>query len=138
MTKEKNSEIKKIVFVEDEIKFQKTLKDLFRIEGFDLFSAYDGEEGLKIIKQTFPDLILLDLILPKMNGFEVLKELKGNPETSKIPVVILTNLEGIKDVEQALSLGAHTYLVKANYSLTDLLNKIKEIFNKDESRTATA
>lgn len=131
--------MKKIVFVEDEIKFQKTLKDLFQAEGFDLISAYDGEEGLRTIKDRQPDLVLLDLILPKKNGFDVLRELKRAPETAKIPVIILTNLEGIKDVEQALSLGAHTYLVKANYSLSDLLNKIKEIFTKkDESRTATA
>ncbi len=124
--------MKKILFVEDEIKFQKTMVDLFRAEGFELVSAYDGESGLRMITEQKPDLVLLDLILPKKNGFEVLKELKGNPQTANIPVIVLTNLEGTQDIEQALSLGAHTYLVKANYSLEDILGKIKEALKEHE------
>lgn len=124
--------MKKILFVEDEIKFQKTMVDLFRAEGFELVSAYDGESGLRMITEQKPDLVLLDLILPKKNGFEVLRELKGNTQTANIPVIVLTNLEGTQDIEQALSLGAHTYLVKANYSLEDILVKIKEALKEHE------
>lgn len=129
--------MKKILFVEDEIRFQKMIKDLFRVEGFELLSAYDGESGLRMAREKSPDLILLDLILPKRNGFEVLEELKNDQQLSKIPVIILTNLEGVRDVERAFSLGARTYLVKANYSVSDILEKIKEVFKENESRAST-
>ncbi|MBU4223911.1 response regulator [Patescibacteria group bacterium] len=129
--------MKKILFVEDEIRFQKMIEDLFRVEGFELLSAYDGESGLRMAREKSPDLILLDLILPKRNGFEVLEELKNDQQLSKIPVIILTNLEGVRDVERAFSLGARTYLVKANYSVSDILEKIKEVFKENESRAST-
>lgn len=129
--------MKKILFVEDEIRFQKMIEDLFRVEGFELLSAYDGESGLRMAREKNPDLILLDLILPKRNGFEVLEELKNDQQLSKIPVIILTNLEGVRDVERAFSLGARTYLVKANYSVSDILEKIKEVFKENESRAST-
>lgn len=129
--------MKKILFVEDEMRFQKMIEDLFRVEGFELFSAYDGESGLRMAREKSPDLILLDLILPKRNGFEVLEELKNDQQLSKIPVIVLTNLEGVRDVEKAFSLGARTYLVKANYSVSDILEKIKEVFKENESRAST-
>jgi DNA-binding response OmpR family regulator len=129
--------MKKILFVEDEMRFQKMIEDLFRVEGFELFSAYDGESGLRMAREKSPDLILLDLILPKRNGFEVLEELKNDEQLSKIPVIVLTNLEGVRDVEKAFSLGARTYLVKANYSVSDILEKIKEVFKENESRAST-
>ena len=77
-------------------------------------------------------MILLDLILPKKSGFEVLEELKKDPATKNIPVIVLTNLEGSSDVERALSLGATTYLVKANYNLSDVLGKIELVLNHHE------
>ena len=91
-----------------------------------MVSAMDGEEGLRLVKLEKPDLILLDLILPKVHGFEVLKQLKDDKETKDIPIIVLTNLEGTGDVEKALELGATTYLVKANYSLEEVLQKIKK------------
>ena len=91
-----------------------------------MISAMDGEEGFRLAKSEQPDLILLDLILPKLNGFEVLKRLKEEKATEDIPVIVLTNLEGMGDVEKALELGAMTYLVKANYSLEEVLQKIKQ------------
>ena len=72
------------------------------------------------------DLILLDLILPKVDGFEVLKTLKADEKTKHIPVIVLTNLEGMEDIEKVISLGAATYLVKANYSLKEVLEKIQQ------------
>jgi DNA-binding response OmpR family regulator len=121
---------KKILFVEDEPSLQKAVSEVFIQEGFEVLSAPDGEEGLKITKEENPDLILLDLILPKKDGFEVLKELKADEKLKDIPVIVLTNLEGIGDVEKALSLGAKTYLVKANYELEDLLKMVKEHLRK--------
>ena len=77
-------------------------------------------------KEGNPDLILLDLILPKIHGFNVLKRLKEDEQTKEIPVVVLTNLEGIKDVNKAIELGATTYLVKASYSLDEVIAKIRQ------------
>ena len=117
--------MKKILFVEDEPSLQKAVNEVLTQEGFEVMTASDGEEGLEMIKQE-PDLVLLDLILPKKDGFQVLKEMKEDEKTKDIPVIVLTNLEGTGDVEKALELGATTYLVKANYELEDVLAKIKE------------
>ncbi len=122
--------MKKILFVEDEPSLQKTVSEILTQEGFKMLSALDGEEGLKLIKKEKPDLILLDLILPKKDGFEVLKEIKEDKETKDIPVIVLTNLEGVGDVEKALSLGAATYLVKASYELEDIVIKVKQALKK--------
>lgn len=118
--------MKKILFIEDESALQKTFGDLLKREGYEMISALDGEEGLKMAKEGSPDLILLDLILPKIHGFNVLKRLKEDEQTKEIPVVVLTNLEGIKDVNKAIELGATTYLVKASYSLDEVIAKIRQ------------
>ena len=118
--------MKKILFIEDESALQKTFGDILRRESYKMISALDGETGLKLAKSQKPDLILLDLILPKIHGFEVLKKLKEDKETKDIPVIVLTNLEGVGDVDKALGLGATTYLVKAQYSLEEVVEKIKK------------
>lgn len=99
-------------------------------EGYEVVSALDGETGLKMAKTENPDLILLDLILPKLYGLEVLKELKKDPKTKDIPVIVLTVLEGTEDVEKALELGATTYLIKASYTLKEVVEKIKKAFSQ--------
>lgn len=121
--------MKKILFIEDESALQKTLGESLRQEGFEIISALDGELGLNLAKTKNPDLILLDLILPKINGFEVLKQLKSLQETKDIPVIVLTNLEGVGEIDKVLELGATTYLVKAQYSLDEMIEKIKDFFN---------
>jgi len=118
--------MKKILFIEDESALQKTFGDILEEKGYEMVSALDGEIGLKLAQEKKPDLILLDLILPKMDGFEVLKNLKETSETKDIPVIILTNLERMEDVERALELGATTYLVKANYTLEEVIEKVKQ------------
>lgn len=118
--------MKTILFIEDESVLQKTFRDVLEKEGYKIITALDGEVGLRLVKEKKPNLILLDLVLPKMNGFEVLKELKKNKETKDIPVIILTNLERSEDVDRALELGATTYLVKANYELKEVVEKIKK------------
>lgn len=117
---------RKILFIEDEAALQKLVGENLKQEGFQILSALDGEIGLKRAQTELPDLILLDLILPKKDGFEVLKELKANPETKDIPVIVLTNLEGADDIQRIVNLGATTYLVKANYELEDVIKKIKQ------------
>ena len=121
--------MKKIIFIEDEAALQEAMGEALRQNGYKVIKALNGEIGLRLIKSEKPDLILLDLMIPSKNGFEVLKEIKENEETQKIPVIVLTNLEGIKDLEKALSLGATTYLVKANYDLEELVQKIEKTLN---------
>ena len=122
--------MKKILIVEDEPVLQKAFGDLLSGEGHRISSALDGENGLKMVKAEKPDLVLLDLILPKMHGLEVLRQLKESPETKDVPVIILTNLEGTDDVEKALELGATTYLIKASYTLKEVLSKIKQVLGE--------
>ena len=118
--------MKKILFIEDESALQKTFGEILKQEGYEMISALDGETGLRLAASQKPDLILLDLILPKVHGFEVLKKLKEDKETKDIPIIVLTNLEGIGDVDKAIELGAKTYLVKAQYTLEEVLEKIKK------------
>ena len=122
--------MKKILFIEDESALQKTLSDYLKKEGYEVISALDGESGLRLAQTQKPDLILLDLILPKMDGFEVLRKLMENPETKEIPVIILTNLERMEDIGRALELGAKTYLVKANYTLKEVAEKVKKVLEE--------
>jgi len=116
----------KILFIEDERALQKTVGEVLRQEGFEVLSAEDGEVGLRLAKSEKPDLILLDLILPKKDGFEIIEELKKNPETADLKIIVLTNLGSSKDVERAIGLGATTYLGKTDYELAEVVSKIKE------------
>jgi len=118
--------MKKILFVEDESALQKTFGEILTQEGYEMISALDGETGLRLAKEKKPDIILLDLILPKMHGFEVLKNLKSDTETESIPVIVLTNLEQPEEIEKAIELDATTYLVKSSYSLQEIVEKIKK------------
>ncbi len=118
--------MKKILLIEDEAALQKTFGDILSAEGFQMISAIDGEIGLRLAKSEKPNLIILDLILPKLHGLEVLKGLKENKETKNIPVIILTNLGDLENIEQALELGATTYMVKADYTLDDIVEKVKK------------
>ncbi len=117
---------KKIVFIEDEPALQKSLTVALKSLGFEVLSAFDGESGFDLISKEEPDIVLLDLILPKMNGFEVLENMKKNEALSKIPVIILTNLEDTEDVQKVIGLGATNYLIKANYNVEDIASKVKE------------
>ena len=118
--------MKTILFIEDESALQKTFGEILRREGYEMISALDGETGLKLCKTQKPDLIILHLILPKLHGFEILKKVKADEEIKDIPIIVLTNLETMADVEKAIELGAMTYLVKANYSLEEVINKVKK------------
>lgn len=117
---------KKILLIEDEAALQKTMGDALGAAGYQVLQALDGEVGLRLALSEQPDLILLDLIMPRKTGFEVLVGLKQNPTTAILPVIVLTNLEDMADIEKALASGAVTYLVKANYSLQDILVKIEQ------------
>src|SRR3989344_2435243 len=119
--------MKKILIIEDEPALQDALKKVFAGEGFEILQAFDGEEGVSMVSEKKPDLVLLDLILPKKHGFEILEWMKQNAETKDIPVLVLTNLEESSDVMKAIELGARGYLIKANYALKEVLSKVKEV-----------
>lgn len=122
--------MKKVLFIEDESALQRAATQVLSEEGYQMLSALDGEIGIRLAREEKPDLILLDIILPKKDGFEVLQELKSDEATKNIPVVILTNLEGSTDVEKALELGATAYLVKTNYRLEEVVEKVNGILGK--------
>ncbi len=123
--------MKTILFIEDEEALQKTLKGAFEGENYKIVSALNGETGIGLAKTEKPDLILLDLVLPKVDGFDVLKQIKEDTDIKEIPVIVLTNLEAVKDINKALELGATTYLIKADYSLEELIGKIKKALGED-------
>jgi len=116
---------KKILIVEDDRALQNALVEVLSNEGYETVSAFDGEEGIQKTGTEKPDLILLDLILPKKDGYEVLAEIKGGV-SKDIPVLILTNLEEIDNVQKALDLGAKTFMVKSDFSLKDIVEKIRQ------------
>jgi DNA-binding response OmpR family regulator len=118
---------KTILFIEDESALQKTVGEIIRKEGYDMISALDGELGMTLAKEKRPDLIMLDLVLPKKDGFEVLKSLKQNEWTKKIPVVVVTNLGKMENMDKAIELGATAYLVKSDYTLKEIIDKVKTI-----------
>jgi twitching motility two-component system response regulator PilH len=115
---------KRILLVEDDRFLRKAAEATLRRHGFTVRTAADGEEALQRMQDETPDLVLLDLIMPKMQGFEVLRLMKQNPATKQIPVVVLSNLGQESDVQQALQGGAIAYLIKANLSLQDLVTHV--------------
>ena len=118
---------RRILLCEDDRFLRKAAEARLRQHGFTVFSAMDGEESLRVAREQIPDLILLDLIMPKVQGFEVLRRLKADAATACIPVVVLSNLGQDRDVEQATALGARAYFVKAHLSLQDLVTKVDDV-----------
>ena len=117
---------KSVLIVEDEGAMQRALKNKLEGAGYEVLLANDGAEALDQIKGTKPDLMLLDLIMPKLDGISVLREIKANEDLKEVPVIILTNLSSGDKVAEAMQLGTFDFLVKANYSLDDVLGKVKD------------
>ena len=117
----------KVLVVEDDSFLAGIYTTKLGLEGFEVLSAGDGEAGLKMAKKEIPDIILLDILMPKMDGFEVLDELKKDPTTQKVPVIVLTNLGQKEDVERGLKGGAADYLIKAHFVPADTVAKIRKV-----------
>ncbi len=116
---------KKILIVEDDKFLRELVARKLSSEGFEVLEAVDGEEGIKKIKEGKPDLVLLDLILPGIDGFEVLSKIKEDQELSSIPVIVLSNLGQREEVERGMKLGATDYLIKAHFTPGEIIEKIK-------------
>lgn len=120
----------KVLVIEDDKFLQKILLTKLSKEGFDVEGASDGDEGLKKVAAVQPTLVLLDLILPKINGFEVLTEMKTNSKSKNIPVIVLSNLSQEEDKKRAKELGAIDFMVKADLSINDVVLRVKESYAK--------
>lgn len=119
---------KKILIIEDDKFLRELIGQKLLKEGYDIIEAVDGEKGIKSIKDEKPDLILLDLILPGMDGFEVLTKIKEDAGIAQVPVIILSNLGQKDDIEKGLKMGAVDYLIKAHFTPGEIIDKIKVIF----------
>lgn len=118
---------KRILLVEDDRFLRRAADSSLRQRGFTVLTAVDGEEGLRMARAEAPDLILLDLLMPKLPGIEVLRLLKGAEGTRDIPVLVLSNSSREQDVQEVKALGAVGYLVKANLSLSELCDHVSRL-----------
>ncbi len=121
------AEKNKILLVEDDDLLVRMYQDKFTRDGNKITVALDGEEGLAKLREERPDLILLDILMPKMDGYEMLKRVKADPELKSIPVILLTNLGGQDDPRKGLEMGAVAYLIKSDYTPDQVVAKVKEI-----------
>lgn len=120
----------KILIIEDERLIINALIKKLSVVGYKVIFALEGDEGIRKAKKEKPDLILLDIIMPKMDGITVLKKLKSKKETKNIPVVVLSNLSDDRAVEEAMLTGSTDYLIKSNYSLDDVVKKIGALIQR--------
>ncbi|MEI6288000.1 MAG: response regulator [bacterium] len=116
-----------ILIVEDDVFLADLYRTKFELEGFKVYVAYDGEKGWESVKKNLPQVALLDLVLPKMNGFQVLENMKAEASTKNIPVIILTNLSQKADIEKGLKMGANDYLIKAHFMPSEVVAKIQKL-----------
>jgi len=118
----------KILIVEDEDVLALVLEEKFKNEGYQVMIARDGEEARSKIEKFRPNIILLDLILPKKEGMRVLEDIKSDSELKLIPVIVLSNLEGDEIIKKALSLGAVDYFVKTQHPIAEIVEKVNALF----------
>ncbi len=118
--------MKKVLIVEDEEFLVRSLKDNLEVEGCSVDVAVNGEEAIERVKANQPDIVLLDLLMPKKDGFYVLEELKKNPTWKLIPVIVLSNLGGDEEIKKALEMGADDYFVKSQHPIEEVIEKVKE------------
>jgi len=131
----------KILVVEDDSLMSRMYQKIFSFEGYEVVLAVDGQDGFEKAKLQKPTIILLDVMMPKMNGIQTLEKLKLDPETKAIPVIMLTNLAGQQDAETALTKGAIKYIIKSEHEPKEVTNMVKEIlagYTRNEVPTTQA
>ena len=126
-----NNKKTKVLIIEDDSYIMEMYKIKFESSDFEVISANDGATGLKILEKKKPDIILLDIIMPKKDGFSVLKEIKSNPTLEKIPVILLTNLGQRENIEKGFKLGAASYIIKAHFTPSEIVKKVREVLEKE-------
>ncbi len=120
----------KILIIEDDGFLLQMYSSKLELEGYEVISALDGVKGLKLALTNQPDLIILDLKLPELDGFQILKKLKKDDKTKKISIIVLTNLSQKQDINQCLDLGADDYLIKAHFVPSEVIERVKIILKK--------
>ena len=120
-------ERKRILVIEDDRDLREAIVDKFRQEKFEVLEAQNGEEGLAAALREKPDLLIVDIIMPKMDGTEMLKKVRENEWGRNVPVMILTNISDAEKLAEALEIGVDEYLLKAEWKLQDVLEKAKKI-----------
>lgn len=123
----------KILIIEDDPLVQRMYQKALTYEGFTVDTAPDGAKGTEKAKFGKPDLVLLDVMMPRMNGIEVLEALKSDTNTSSIPIIMLTNLSGTQDAQTALNKGAVAYLVKSEYKPKEVAAKVSEVLGQNKT-----
>jgi two-component system alkaline phosphatase synthesis response regulator PhoP len=124
----------KILIIEDDASFRRVYHDMLETAGYNVLVAENGEKGWDLAKSEKPNLIILDLVLPGLHGFEVLKNIRGDKETMDIPVLITTALGEQADIKKGIELGASDYLVKGFFTPREILAKIRAVFTQAEAR----
>lgn len=127
MASKLSSDRPKIVLVEDDTFVAGMYVAKLTLEHFDVKLATDGKSGLKLIEDERPNLVLLDLVLPKLSGYEILKAVRANRTLKDLPVILLTNLGQREDIEKGMALGATDYLIKAHFLPSEVVMKIKRL-----------
>ncbi|MBI4114300.1 MAG: response regulator [Candidatus Niyogibacteria bacterium] len=122
--------MKTILVIEDDKFMRDLLINKIKKEGFRADGAASAEEALEEMEKNAPNLILLDLILPRMDGFEFIQHMKKNPQFANIPILILSNLGDKKDIEKAEQFGVKEFLIKANFTPSEIVQKIHDLLNK--------
>jgi len=120
----------KVLLIEDDLPMVKMYNTKLEKENFETQVAYTGEEGLEKIKEWSPDLVVLDLMIPKIGGMEVLEKLRADPKTKNLPVMVLSNLSQERDITRSRELGVKDYIIKANYTPSQVVEIIKGYLKK--------
>lgn len=120
----------RVLIIEDDSYISDMYKIKLESENFEVTIAGDGAAGIKILGKQKPDIVLLDVVMPKVDGFSVLKTIKKNSELKEIPVILLTNLSQKENVERGFELGADGYIIKAHFTPSEVVEKIKGILKK--------
>ena len=116
---------KKVLIIEDDTFLQSLASRKLGSQGYEILIAKDSEEGFKVLEKNIPDMILLDLLLPGVDGFEFLEKIRASEKWKDISVIVFSNLSEEKDIKRAQDLGVKEYMIKANFTLDELTNKIK-------------
>jgi len=127
LKKKERAELAHVLVIEDDVFLANIYKTKFEMEGFKISLADNGEAGFVEIKKKKPDIVLLDILMPKMDGFAVLEKIKADEAIKSTPVILLTNLGQKDDVDKGLEMGAAGYLIKAHFKPSEVVDKVKEV-----------
>ena len=121
----------KVFIIEDDVYISDMYKIKLEADNYEVCVASDGIEGMKNLEKNMPDVILLDIVMPKIDGFSILKMIKKNDILKNIPVILLTNLSQKENIERGFELGAASYIIKAHFTPSEVVKKIKEVIEKE-------